>query len=55
MATSSDIARYRENWQKEIDGAFQYRALANAEKDEKLAEVYRRLAGSGRICMGEET
>jgi len=44
MATSKDIARYRENWQKEIDGAFQYRALANAEKDEKLAEVYRHLA-----------
>src|SRR5512143_1306572 len=46
MATSSDIARYRENWQKEIDGAFQYRALAEAEKDENLAEVYRRLAAS---------
>ncbi|MGE5250410.1 MAG: VIT1/CCC1 transporter family protein [Bacteroidota bacterium] len=46
MATSGDIARYRENWQKEIDGVFQYRALAEAEKDEKLAEVYRRLAAS---------
>lgn len=44
MAISKDIARYRENWQNEIDGAFQYRALANAEKDEKLAEVYRHLA-----------
>jgi VIT1/CCC1 family predicted Fe2+/Mn2+ transporter len=46
MTTAQDIARYRENWQKEIDGAFQYRALANAEKDQKLAEVYTRLAVS---------
>jgi VIT1/CCC1 family predicted Fe2+/Mn2+ transporter len=44
MASSSDIARYRANWQKEIDGAFQYRALAEKEPDQKLAEVYRRLA-----------
>jgi VIT1/CCC1 family predicted Fe2+/Mn2+ transporter len=46
MATSSDIARYRANWQKEIDGAFQYRALAAAEKNTKLAEVYGKLAFS---------
>ena len=46
MTTPSDIARYRANWQKEIDGAFQYRALADTEKDEKLAEVYRRLAST---------
>jgi len=44
MATTTDIARYSANWQKEIDGAFQYRALAEKEPDGKLAEVYRRLA-----------
>jgi vacuolar iron transporter family protein len=36
--------RYRENLQGEVDGAALYRALADAEADEKLAEVYRRLA-----------
>jgi|SRR5579862_2570184 len=36
--------RYRENLQGEVDGAALYRALADAETDEKLAEVYRRLA-----------
>ncbi len=46
MATPADIARYRANWQKEIDGAFQYRALAASEKNEKLAEVYAKLAAS---------
>jgi VIT1/CCC1 family predicted Fe2+/Mn2+ transporter len=46
MATSSDITRYRANWQKEIDGAFQYRALADTEKDGNLSEVYRRLAAT---------
>ena len=46
MATTTDIARYRTNWQKEIDGAFQYRALADKEPDGKLAEVYRRLAST---------
>jgi len=44
MTTSSDTARYRANWQKEIDGAFQYRALAEKEPDQNLAEIYRRLA-----------
>src|SRR5690606_28187592 len=37
-------ARYRENLQGEIDGASLYRALAEAETDPKLAEVYHRLA-----------
>lgn len=46
MATPADIARYRGNWQKEIDGAFQYRSLAASEKNEKLAEVYAKLAAS---------
>ena len=42
---SDDAAkRYRENLQGEVDGAALYRAVADAEADEKLAEVYRRLA-----------
>lgn len=46
MATSQDIVRYRANLQKEIDGAFLYRALSAAEKKPKLAEVYGKLAAS---------
>jgi rubrerythrin len=44
MSNASDLSRYRANLQKEIDGAFQYRALAAAEKDSKLSEIYSRLA-----------
>ena len=36
--------RYLENLRGEIDGASLYRALAEAEPDPKLAEVYGRLA-----------
>jgi vacuolar iron transporter family protein len=39
-----EAARYRENYRDEIDGAAQYRALAEMEPDESLAEVYRKLA-----------
>lgn len=42
----SDATRYRENYQDEIDGAAQYRALAEMESDESLAEVYRKLAAT---------
>src|SRR5215470_4289362 len=44
MGKSDDIARYRANLQGEIDGASLYRALAGAESDPRLAEVYGRLA-----------
>ena len=44
MTTPKDLERYRANLQKEIDGSYQYRALAAAEKNAKLAEVYTRLA-----------
>lgn len=44
MATTSDIVRYRDNFQKEIDGSYQYRALSSAEKDKRLSEIYRRLS-----------
>jgi hypothetical protein len=41
---AADVARYRENRQKEVDGAALYRALAAATTDPALAAVYRRLA-----------
>lgn len=44
MDASDKRTRYRENLQGEVDGASLYRALAEAETDPKLAEVYRRLA-----------
>jgi vacuolar iron transporter family protein len=42
----SEVARYRANRQKEIDGAALYRAIAAATTQPALAEVYRRLAGT---------
>jgi vacuolar iron transporter family protein len=44
MAHSNDQARYLENWQDEIESAYLYRALAKAESQPALSEVYRRLA-----------
>jgi VIT1/CCC1 family predicted Fe2+/Mn2+ transporter len=41
-----DISRYSTNLQKEIDGAFLYKALATSEKRPQIAEVYRRLSAS---------
>jgi vacuolar iron transporter family protein len=43
-AATDDEARYRRNWQDEIDGAYLYRAVADSEESPQLAEVYRRLA-----------
>jgi vacuolar iron transporter family protein len=42
--SEADIDRYLANWRGEIDGAALYGALAAAESNPKLAEVYRRLA-----------
>jgi vacuolar iron transporter family protein len=39
-----DIKRYLNNWQGEVDGAAQYRALAKAEKNPQLSQVYTNLA-----------
>ncbi len=44
MKKQSDVKRYKDNWQGEINGAFLYQALSQAEKNPKLAEVYVRLA-----------
>jgi VIT1/CCC1 family predicted Fe2+/Mn2+ transporter len=43
--TSSDLARYRQNYLGEQEGAYLYHMLAEAERDSHLAELYRRLAG----------
>src|SRR5439155_3629632 len=36
-------ARYLENWQDEVDSAAEYRAMAAAEPDPRLAKVYANL------------
>src|SRR5690348_293841 len=41
---SDDLARYRANWQEEIDSAARYLAMAEAERDAGRAQVYRDLA-----------
>ncbi|NNJ10900.1 rubrerythrin family protein [Chloroflexales bacterium ZM16-3] len=41
---SEDTARYRANWQDEIDSAALYTALSEIEQQPALAEVYRRMA-----------
>jgi VIT1/CCC1 family predicted Fe2+/Mn2+ transporter/rubrerythrin len=46
MNNSPDISRYLANLQKETDGAFLYLALADSEKQSKIAELYRRLSAS---------
>lgn len=44
--SKGDRARYRANIQDEIDSAYLYRAVADAEKSPQLAEVYRKLAAT---------
>jgi len=46
MTASKEVSRFRENWQKEIDGAALYNTLAEIEPKPELADVYRRLAAS---------
>jgi len=46
MSNRKDLARYKSNWQMEVDGAATYRALAAAETRAELREVYTRLAAS---------
>lgn len=41
---SDDTARYRANWQDEIESAALYKALAEIEQNSALAEVYVRMA-----------
>jgi VIT1/CCC1 family predicted Fe2+/Mn2+ transporter len=39
-----DVPRYRENYQDEIDSAYLYQVIASIEKQEPLAQVYRRMS-----------
>jgi vacuolar iron transporter family protein len=43
-ATSSDLARWRANLQGEVDGATVYRAMAAGSDDDRLRDLYIRLA-----------
>jgi hypothetical protein len=43
MPDRGELARYRANWQGEVDRAALYRTLAEVERQPQLAEVYRRL------------
>ncbi|MGE5270239.1 MAG: VIT1/CCC1 transporter family protein [Thiohalocapsa sp.] len=44
MAEDASASRYRSNLQGEVDSAALYRAMAQAEQDPHLSEVYNRLA-----------
>ncbi|MGH7293789.1 MAG: VIT1/CCC1 transporter family protein, partial [Polyangiaceae bacterium] len=44
MRKPTDIQRYRENLQAEVDAATQYRAMADSERQAEVADVYRKLA-----------
>ena len=44
MSDRDEIPRYLENWQDEVDSAAEYRAMAAAEPDPRLAKVYANLA-----------
>src|SRR6267142_2069356 len=56
MSDSSDVGRYRENWQAEVDSASEYRAMAASEPDPRLAKVYANLAAmeEGHIEFWED-
>ena len=44
MGQRADVERYRENWQDEVDSAAEYGAMAESERDPKIAKVYSNLA-----------
>ena len=44
MRDRDETPRYLENWQDEVDGATEYRAMAASETDPRLARVYANLA-----------
>ncbi|PYN32167.1 MAG: rubrerythrin family protein [Candidatus Rokuibacteriota bacterium] len=56
MSDSSDVRRYLENWQDEVDSAWEYRAMARSEPDPRLAKVYANLAAmeEGHIGFWED-
>src|SRR6266850_2095940 len=56
MSDSSDVRRYLENWQDEVDSASEYRAMAASEPDPRLTKVYANLAAmeEGHIEFWED-
>ncbi len=44
MTSKHTLDRYRRNWEDECNSALLYRALAECDRNPKIAEVYRRLA-----------
>jgi len=61
VKNTTDIMRFRENWQDEVDSASEYRALAAVEPDPKIAKIYSNLArmeeahiAFGKIGCGEQ-
>lgn len=44
ITTREALERYRRNFQDEIDSATEYRAMAEGERDERTAGIYRELA-----------
>ncbi|MFB6096498.1 MAG: VIT1/CCC1 transporter family protein [Haloferacaceae archaeon] len=48
MSDPDDVRRFRRNRQDEIDSASVYEAMAAAESESRLADVYRRLAATER-------
>jgi len=50
----NDIKRYLDNWQGEVDGAAQYRALAKAEKNPQLSQVYTTLLMRSQIATASK-
>jgi len=43
MTNGTDVERFRENWQDEVDSAAEYRAMAASERDPRIAKVYSNL------------
>jgi hypothetical protein len=45
---NSDSSRYLENWNDELNASYLYEALSKFEENQKLAEIYRRMASTER-------
>jgi len=49
MADKKDIKRYLANWDDELNGAMLYEAIADKEKDPRIAGIYRKLSETERL------
>ncbi len=49
MTDKNDIRRYIANWDDELNGAMLYDAMANKEKDPRIAGIYGKLAETERL------